>query len=429
MKVVAFVLVVVAGCGSVSGKDVDARLPDTTNADTAGDTPGALPPAAVSAYGNATFAAATQTFTRVAFQTESYDDRNEYDPTTGRFTPAEAGDYLVCASVYIPSTMFEIDLYKNNVRGRAFGMATGVTEGCQPVRLAAGEYIEVWLYQYATSSVTIGDSPQGTWITISQITTDVDAAAVGSISVPNATFVKVPSTNEIRDTHGEYDDAQATFHAGQAADYLFCTWLAWNSQTYGGEIDLYVNGSREDGLGDGVGTSGGCRTLRLAANDGVDVRMYQQNGGPVTKTADSNWDYVAIGKQPAISSVESITTLSNVPGGTFVKIPYAVELFDDGGRFDIGSSTFTAGSAGDYLFCAAANSAIVGAANIELDLFKNGARERAMAWGRGEPVSGCRVVRLDASDQIDVRIWHDKSTAVTFSSDPIWWWFQASKIR
>jgi hypothetical protein len=418
-------LIVVSGCGSVEGHKVDARPADTASADTAIDAP-AVPPAAVSAYGTATFAAPSTTFTKVVFTTEQYDDRDEYDPTTGRFTSMHGGDYLVCASVYIPNVYFEIDLYKNNVRGRAFGVSTGVAGGCQPVRLAAGDYIEVWLYQYGSSSVTINDSPEGTWLTISQVNTIVDAQNVGSTNVPTGTFVKVPHHNEIFDMAGEYDNAQATFTPSQPGDYQFCSWLTWNTTSYGGEIDLFVNGAREKGLGDQRGACGGCRTLRLAANDVVDIRMWQGTGNTVTVPEDPNWDWLVIGKLPALVSAEGITTFS-APSQTFVKVPYAREIFDDDGRFDIGTSTFTAASAGDYLFCASLY-ATSAAADVELDLFKNGVRDRAIAWGRNG-IGGCRVLRLAVADQIDVRVWHNNAEAVSFSTDAYWPWFQTSQIR
>lgn len=415
-----------AGCGSVDNKQPDARLADTSMSVDSLDGPNTVAPGAVSVNSVNTFAAAANTFTKVIFKTENYDDRNEYDPTTGRFTAMHAGDYLVCTSVYIPSTTFELDLFKNSARVRAFAYATGVAEGCQPIQLAAGDYIEVSLFN-DSATVTVADSPLGIWLTINEIKMSVNAQVAGSTSVPSATFTKVPHTNELLDTANEFDAPQATFHPSQNGDYQFCSWLAWNSTTYGGEIDLYVDNTREDGVGDSRAACGGCRTLRLTTTNAVDVRMWQGTGGTVNVPEDNSWDWLTISKMPALVSVETIGTL-NVPSVTFTKIPYATELFDDDGRFDVGTSTFTAAAAGDYLFCAAGD-ANPAAADVEFDLFKNGAREGAFVWGRNG-ITGCRVVRLAAADQIDVRIWHNNAGTVGFGGNGnLWWWFQASKIR
>jgi hypothetical protein len=426
VKFAAILLVVASGCGSVANEKPDARPPDSSMPDMAIDAPNAIAPGAVSAHSVNTFAAAGSAFTKVVFKTEDYDDRGEYDATTGRFTAKFAGDYLVCSSVYVPNTLIELDIYKNSVRGRAFAFTTGVAEGCQPVRLAAGDYIEVWVYNYA-ATVTVNDSPLGTWITISQVDTIVTAQTAGSTSVPSATFTKVPHTNENFDTGGDFDGPNATFHPAQNGDYQFCSWLTWSTLSYGGEIDLYVNNTREAGLGDAIGAHGGCRSVRLVANDAVDIRMYQATGGTVNRAADSIWDWLAITKIPGVFSVETIGAMS-VPNATFTKIPYATEIFDDGGRFDVGTSTFTAATAGDYLFCAAADANPAGG-DVELDLFKNGARDKAFVWGRGG-ITGCTVLRLAAADQVDVRIWHNGGgTVTTFGGNgTLWWWFQASKI-
>jgi len=45
------------------------------------------------------FAAPAATFTKVPYVTELFDDANEFDTTTNRFTAAAAGDYQICASL------------------------------------------------------------------------------------------------------------------------------------------------------------------------------------------------------------------------------------------------------------------------------------------------------------------------------------------
>jgi hypothetical protein len=68
--------------------------------------------------------------TAVVFSTEEYDTRNEYDPTTGIFTAAEAGYYAVKATVttnaiaYVAGDALDIELWKNGAKLQLGNQAT-----------------------------------------------------------------------------------------------------------------------------------------------------------------------------------------------------------------------------------------------------------------------------------------------------------------
>ena len=55
------------------------------------------------------------------------------------------------------------------------------------------------------------------------------------------------------------------------------------------EMDLYVNGARRVGFAHNLGAAGGCHTLRLAAQDVVDVRIHQSTGASMSIPADGSW--------------------------------------------------------------------------------------------------------------------------------------------
>ena len=96
-------------------------------------------------------------------------------------------------------------------------------------------------------------------------------------------------------------------------------------------------------------------------------------------TIDAEWIATAQGHSSAVSLDD--TTSFAAANQTFTKVPYTTELHDDDDEFDVGTSRFTAAHAGDYEVCA---SLYTGGADVEfeLDLYKNGVRENALAHGR-----------------------------------------------
>ena len=89
-----------------------------------------------------------------------------------RFTAAQAGDYQFCASL-LGALAFEMDLYINGTRENAFAGGTGdnaYSHGCRTVRLAAGNYVEIWADAAATTALTT--YPANTywdWLVVSKL--------------------------------------------------------------------------------------------------------------------------------------------------------------------------------------------------------------------------------------------------------------------
>lgn len=106
------------------------------------------------------------TSTRALFQTEEFDNLSEYDNTTSRFTAKQAGIYIFCANVTFAAgtdgELHIIDLYKNGAhirRGDAnpIGAAASVSIGAGfPVKLAAGDIIDIFIYSSNARDTVIG---------------------------------------------------------------------------------------------------------------------------------------------------------------------------------------------------------------------------------------------------------------------------------
>lgn len=111
--------------------------------------------------------------TKIPYSSESFDNQNEYDPSTNyRFTAAKTGDYLVCASLAAPSSFsFTLAIYKNGVLERGFAQSVGIAfaTGCQVIHLEANEYIEMFVYQVTGSTKTFSPDDYWSWLTINKI--------------------------------------------------------------------------------------------------------------------------------------------------------------------------------------------------------------------------------------------------------------------
>lgn len=114
------------------------------------------------------------TFIKVPYASELYDNRNEYDAVTNfRFTALEAGDYLVDASLFLSGTPFEfeIDIYKNGSRENNLGASPSAyaLHGSRVIRLAANDYIEIWVLQNSGVTKTFIKNNILNFLTINKI--------------------------------------------------------------------------------------------------------------------------------------------------------------------------------------------------------------------------------------------------------------------
>ncbi|MBW2675902.1 MAG: hypothetical protein JRD89_21305 [Deltaproteobacteria bacterium] len=118
------------------------------------------------------------TNTKVQFNAKYIDIHNECDITTNfRWTATEDGDYLIHSNlVYVnppgSQNYYQIKLFKNGGTTKIFFIAspTGYRFSHQIIALiscAAGDYIEVFLYNFETNSLA-GDSAQ-CWLDIIKV--------------------------------------------------------------------------------------------------------------------------------------------------------------------------------------------------------------------------------------------------------------------
>jgi hypothetical protein len=200
------------------------------------------------------------------------------------------------------------------------------------------------------------------------------------------------------------------------------------------ELDLYVNGAREDAfageVGGGNGFEHGCRVVRLPAGSFVEVWVFQSSGAAMTFAPNSNWNWLTVTKLPTTVSLDDASAFS-AASGVFTKVPYISKLFDDTTQFDIATSRFMAADSGDYRICASLtsypNSSTL---SFELDLYINGARSTAFAGaGANGFQHGCRLVRLVAGNYVEVWAYQASGSAVAFPQNSFGNWLTVSKVR
>ncbi|MFN0250390.1 MAG: hypothetical protein ACKV2T_26155 [Kofleriaceae bacterium] len=422
------IVMIAAACGEVSSK-IDAPPADMGGGGDA-DVDAPITPSrvtSISVQGITPFALPTATFTKVLYSNEVHDDESEFDPATSRFTPKEAGDYVVCAGLAlgVPGFTYELDLYVSGVRSKAFAIGDDVTRGCIVVRLTLGEYVEVWTHQTSGNTVNVAQSFLWDWLTIARLpSTSVTAQTTAMFDSENGAWTKVPWANEQRDEFDGYDPSTFAFTAPADGDYFSCASINVNANFFG-ELGAYRNNTATVGFGRHVGGATGCRTTRLATGNALDVRFRQSNGGTRTIPHNPLWNWMSVYRVPVQLQVDTLSDFS-VPSGVHTVVPYTSESFDTGGQFDVVTSKFGAAQAGDYLVCASM-SLNVAITTSELDIFKNGQPLVGLAHGRVHH-NGCHVVRLAMGDQIDIRAYHTFSAAVTVTANPLWDWLQISKL-
>jgi hypothetical protein len=323
-----------------------------------------------------------------------------------------------------PTTRFELDVHINGARENALaGFNPHFAEGCRTVRLSAGDVADLRLHQDSGATVSFSANTHWDWMTVHEVTARASLDDSASFTAPHATFTKVPYISEIYDDGNEVDDGR--FTASQAGDYQVCASLISPNLGLRFELDLYINGARENAILFARGAEQGCRTVRLAAGDNVEVWVHQDSGANQSFLPNPHWNWMTVAERASLVSVDDIATF--VAASTvFTKVPYQGELYDDAGGFTDGR--FTAAEPGDYELCASLVMADDLSLSFELDLYINGARENAIAAARGAQ-QGCRTVRLEAGDDVEVRVYQDSGNPMIFVPNSIWNWMTVSRIQ
>jgi hypothetical protein len=427
----ACVMVVLAACGSVSTKHEDAGHdgPGETidaPADVAGDA--AVARTTAIGAGNLTqFTAAGNAVTKIPYVAD-YDDLSEWNNGTSTFTAKNAGDYLVCASLIMGgsnlTTVVDLDLYKNGAKETILAQASGVVNGCRAVRLAANDTLDFEVV-LGGAAIVVAPDPNWQWMSIERVTEVTDATTSAAFSSPSGQFVQIPYDTTTINDGTLYNASTHQLKATAAGDFEVCASISFGMVGLEGEIDLFINGTREKAISNGVVQASGCRSVRLAANDLVDVRAFQNTMNTTIPRDVNNTDWIDIQKQPlslSVGAVAAFPTVSHV----FTQVPYSTVLFDDASQYNTTSHTFTAATAGDYEVCA---SLLIPQSTMdgdEIDIYKNGMREKGLSFGHFG-LSGCRVMRLAAGDQ--VQVWAYTLGNKSFVNDANWDWLEVSTRR
>ena len=121
-----------------------------------------------------------QTFTKLAFNTETYDTGNCYDTTNYRFTPTTSGKYLVIASVLVSSSDMSssitlCSIFKNGVEhSRANIVMSSSTSNPITVSLiqlnGSSDYVEAFAYQASLSTKTAYTGSEQTYFSAYKLT-------------------------------------------------------------------------------------------------------------------------------------------------------------------------------------------------------------------------------------------------------------------
>lgn len=131
-------------------------------------------------YRNTNQTITTGTWTKIQFNTETYDNQNEFDPTTNyRFTATKAGHYSVALTGLVLAMVADkrsgVSLKKNGAfvalsLSHASHAADAATFLSAILYLAASDYIEAFVYHDAGSSKDLsGDSPSHTFMMVHKL--------------------------------------------------------------------------------------------------------------------------------------------------------------------------------------------------------------------------------------------------------------------
>jgi hypothetical protein len=407
------------------------------------------------------------TWTKVQFDTEDYDNQNEYDNSVNyRFTAKIAGVYQVSATVIYTgsaaNTRTLTNIYKNGANFAAgndsssVSTSQGQTVGV-PIKLEVGDYIEIYTYQSSGSAVNTYTS-NNCFLVVQKMT----AASEHGSAHENSSYVKVSDVKtagtaggtftqnawqtRVLNTEDSDPDAVCSLSSNQItldAGTYECKITVPGFQCGQHQAILYnvtdastvlIGSSVYQGATAGYGQAVSCIVGRftIAASKSLEVRHQcgitkASNGLGVNasrgisevytvaefwKISETGWaNTVGFSSRCAVyrgSTVQSVAT------GTWTKVEYNTEEFDGLSEFD--SSTnyrFTASSAGYYQvdLCATLDNLGVEDTLIAEIRINGSAKARARLWlakaAQDPSASVSKLVYLAAADYVEAWVYHD----------------------
>ena len=405
---------VASACGDVGHESV-ISMPDGGGSDAAPDA--SMAPTAISAEDVASFAALNGTPTVVPFTAVTYDDGHELD-VQGRFTARASGDYEICASLggFVALPML-LELFVDGTRYGGLGSGVGVARGCVSARIAAHQVVDIRIIQNSGATQGFTSNIAANWLTIYREIALVEVTANSPLSIPQAAFVTVPYQTVIHDDRHEFNIDTSQFIASVDGDYRLCASLGAPTGM-GFELDLFKNELRERAFAISFGPGSGCRSIRLAANDRVGVGVYQELSPPGVIPPNPAWTRLTVAQLATEVSLGDTAGFSS-SNGQFIRIPYIFELANDEHDFDISSNRYTVSTPGDFEVCASIINIVQRPLPvIELDIFKNGIRNKMLASSTAAAV-GCHTLRAATGDTLEVDI---SASTYAYNGNAYWNW-------
>jgi hypothetical protein len=260
-------------------------------------------------------------------------------------------------------------------------------------------------------------------MTIDPVPAGLAMDSIEPFTAEPSTFTKVAYGTKRYDTENRFDENGKRFTAATSGDYRVCAALASPADEF--ELDIAINGNRENAFaGSRQGAASGCRTVRLNQGQYVEVLLYHGAKSAVKFAPTKHWNWLTVDKVPG-KTTQLDVSLDNsnafaLPPNTPTKISYVNKLYDDAGLFDVQSGRFTAPAPHDYRICASMTSL---SQDFELNLYVNGAREKALTSRAAGTTQGCRTIRLKKAGDF-VEVWANQSTggSLTLDTNQFWNW-------
>jgi hypothetical protein len=410
--------VLVVACEGINTVDDGTSIATATLTSPAGAGAGfGGSPKSLSLDEGSTFDAPNATDTIVGFRAVLYDDGGNWNYYAKHYTAPAVGDYHVCASAATFTQDFELVLFVNGTREKTLAVSRyGAASGCRTVKLQGSDVLDLRVYQTAVPTLHFESNLYWNWLTIGRGTLSSSVDNIEAFTAQPGVFAKVPYNTELFDSpRNEFDPASSRFVPSYQGDYRFCASAA---ATQPFELDLFVNGARERAFAvekRGVGT--GCRTIRLAAGDYVEVKTYAFQGAQFVANKARNW--LTIDQPQTLFSSLGSTLPFVAASGQFQTVPYTNSLLSQDPYYNPATGKFTAPANTKYQFCASLANFTQ---DFELDLFINGIRENAFVLSSYGAAIGCRTIRLNAGDTVEVKVYQASGSPMSVSPNGIWNW-------
>jgi hypothetical protein len=372
------------------------------------------------------FNAPSGQFTVVPFVNPTGPYANAYDTQTHRFGKMGVyGQFRVCAALTAWGSTFEVYVFVNGVQENLIASSKlGAARGCRTVSVSYNGTFDLRVWQATGQPIVFSPLSVMNWMTVELGTVTLAASDVNQFTAQPLQFVKVPYVSADNDNkERRWDNVENKFVSLVDQRVRVCASLS--SRSYDYELDLFINGQRERAFAISKnGVASGCRTVMLAANTSVDIRLYHMGANAMTISPDAvrnQLTFSVIGGTGGGLSMGN-TSAFTVPSGQSTAIPFTTVLENTAGFVQNGTA-FTATKVGNYNICASVASF---AQDFLLDLYINGVRDRNFAvssFGMGQ---GCRSVTLNVNDRFEVVVQQSSGNPMPVSTNRFWNWLVVS---